>query len=163
MEQNTNNGLALSTEWLPSKNEIQRITDTLCEKVTHGEADPLSAVVVIDALRRAIEEAEKIVKPYAVAECEKYAKGEKIFSKNCEISKREAGVKYDYATCGDPVWNELKEQAEQIQLKLKEREAILKQLKEKLVSVDVRTGEVIELFPPLKKSTTTIVITYPEK
>jgi len=163
MESNMNNGIALSSEWMPSKTEIARITDSLCEKVTQGEVDPLSAVVIIDALRKAIEEAEKIVKPYAIAECDKYAKGDKILSKNCEISKREAGVKYDYSSCGDPVWNELKEQSDAIQVKIKERESILKQLKEKLVSVDVRTGEVIELYPPLKKSTTTIVITYPEK
>jgi hypothetical protein len=158
----SNAGFALSREWNPTKSEIRRLTESLTQRVVDGEYDALSAFVVLKALGKAVEDAEKILSPYAIDESHSYNQHEKIFVRECELKRVERGVKYDYASCGDPVWNELKTQMDELQKKIKDREEILKALKEKIVTIDVRTGEVIELNPPLQSSTTTIQVTYPK-
>lgn len=157
-----NYGFSLSREWNPTKSEIIRLTESLTQRVIDGDGDALSAFVVLKALGKAVDDAEKILTPYAVDESHSYNQNENIYVRECELKRVERGVKYDYASCGDPVWNELKQQSDDIQKKLKEREEILKALKEKIVTIDVRTGEVIELNPPLKSSTTTLQVTYPK-
>jgi len=72
----------------------------------------------------------------------------------------EAGVKFDFSSCGDPIWNQLNEELEKIKIQLKERESFLKSLKSSVVVdiVNPKTGEIHEqtqLFPPIKSSTST--------
>lgn len=73
----------------------------------------------------------------------------------------EAGTKYDYSVCGDPVWNRLTSEAKAIKEKLAERETYLKTIK-RLTPVgniiDEDTSELhenVELYPPIKTSTST--------
>ena len=76
--------------------------------------------------------------------------GKKFEFKNAECSIVEAGTKYDFSQCGDPVYFSLVEEMKQLDKKVKERENYLKSITE--------LGEVIFLFPPSKKSTTTFIV-----
>jgi hypothetical protein len=73
----------------------------------------------------------------------------------------ESAGKYDFSTCGDPVWNRLNAEAEKIDIKKKERESFLKSLKKmtKIENIiDPDTSELfenVELYPPIKNSTST--------
>jgi hypothetical protein len=72
----------------------------------------------------------------------------------------EAGVKFDFSSCGDPIWNDLNQQLEKIKVELKERESFLKGLKSsvKMDIINPKTGEIheqVELYPPIKSSTST--------
>lgn len=72
----------------------------------------------------------------------------------------EAAGRYDYSACGDPVWNDLSAQMENLKVAMKERESFLAGLKgaTKLDIINPSTGEVhqgTELFPPIKTSTST--------
>lgn len=73
----------------------------------------------------------------------------------------EAAPKHDYSHCGDPIWNKLNSEIEKLKVRLKERESFLKGLKAKtdlMNVVDPYTGEIyenVELYPPIKTSTST--------
>lgn len=72
----------------------------------------------------------------------------------------EAAGKFDFSTCGDPIWNDLNAQIENLKVAMKERESFLKSLKNmtKMDIVNPMTAEVyqgVELYPPIKSSTST--------
>lgn len=73
----------------------------------------------------------------------------------------EAGTKYDYSTCGDPIWNRMNRESKDLKIKMTERESFLKGLQKVTVFealVDPVTFEVhenVELYPPVKTSTST--------
>lgn len=72
----------------------------------------------------------------------------------------EAATKFDYESCGDPVWNRLSKEAELVKMKMKERESFLKGLKSTITMniMDPDTAEFhenVELYPPSKSSTST--------
>jgi hypothetical protein len=71
---------------------------------------------------------------------------------DAEISRIESGVKYAYD--GDHTWLKYNQELEAIKFKQKERESLLKTIKEPLV--DPETGEMI--YPAPKFSTTTFKI-----
>jgi len=76
---------------------------------------------------------------------------------NATFKTMEAGVRYDFTLCGDDVWDTLAEQAAAIKLAMDERQAYLKALPASGIEiVDKESGEVVKLWPPTKKSTTTI-------
>jgi hypothetical protein len=72
----------------------------------------------------------------------------------------EAATKFDYESCGDPVWNRFSKEIELLKMKMKERESFLKGLKDSVSMniMDPDTAEFhenVELFPPAKSSTST--------
>jgi hypothetical protein len=79
-----------------------------------------------------------------------------------KIEEIEAGVKYDFSGCGDPIWAELTAKKNEVADALKSREAFLKLLPGSGESIlDESTGEVRKIYPPAKSSTTTFKITVP--
>lgn len=73
-----------------------------------------------------------------------------------KLEARETGTKYDYS--GDPVWRQLNATLAECQQYIKDREAFLKALKKPITEVD-DDGEIITVNPPVKTSTTSLVIT----
>jgi hypothetical protein len=73
----------------------------------------------------------------------------------------ESATKQDFSACGDPIWNRLNEELEVMKAKIKERESFLKSLKgaTKIGNIiDPDTQELfenVELYPPIKTSTST--------
>jgi hypothetical protein len=72
----------------------------------------------------------------------------------------EAGSKFYFDACGDPIWVELNTRLERLKNQLKERESFLKGLSgaTTLNITNPETGEVHEnvtLYPPIKSSTST--------
>jgi hypothetical protein len=72
----------------------------------------------------------------------------------------EAATKFDYESCGDPVWNRLSKESELIKMKMKERESFLKTIKGSTTMnvMDPDTAELhenVQLFSPAKSSTST--------
>lgn len=73
----------------------------------------------------------------------------------------EAAGKFDFSTCGDPIWNQINREFISLKEKKDERESYLKGLKKSVVFenlLDPYTGEVhenVEILPPVKSSTST--------
>lgn len=77
-----------------------------------------------------------------------------------KLSLTEAGTEYDYSECNDPIWNNLKIEIDTLNKTIKARQEFLRTIQgSMLISIpDPLTGELIEnieIFPPIKKSTST--------
>lgn len=85
--------------------------------------------------------------------------GKKFSYRHAEISKMEAGVKYNYLMCGDAEYDRLDAELKSVKAKLDERAKFLQSIPASgLETVDAVTGEVVKLYPPTKTSTSTIAV-----
>ena len=80
-----------------------------------------------------------------------------------KLSAIEAGHKYDYTVCNDPIWNSLTAQIDELKSLIKKREDFLKVISTPTVMsiTDPQTGEIledVELYPPIKTSTSTFKV-----
>jgi hypothetical protein len=102
---------------------------------------------VIEGILEDKELKEHFLKEFRLYEDEKI-----IAFEGVEMYQMEAGTKYNYKACGDPVWNDLDKQVSELTAKRKERETLLKAAKEGFV--DQNTGVFVG---PVPKSSTTVV------
>ena len=102
---------------------------------------------VLDNILDDKELKEHFLKEFFLYEKEKIVKFEGV-----EMYQMEAGTKYDYKGCGDPLWNDLDKQIAELSAKKKERENLLKAAKDGFV--DPETGVFVM---PAKKTSTTVV------
>ena len=141
---------------LPStKQQVIIFTDSLIESVKNGEKSALevkSFLKVVEIIAKSFDDGTK---ENQRKEADLY--NEKTFSYSCfEIEKSEVGVKYDYLKCGDIEYNDLSNQLKVLTDKIKKRESFLKTITSKLNVLNVlndETGEVYEIYPPLRTST----------
>jgi len=79
--------------------------------------------------------------------------------KHSEVAVREVGTKYDYDSCGDPKYRELKRLFDKAKKDLDERQDYLKTIPaEGVTIVDEETGEICKVHKPIKTSTTSVTI-----
>lgn len=164
METNpTKIGYSIQGNWMPTRVEIQRITDTLLQQVADGNISASKAVTILRALSDAIEEALNQLKDETINELSKYPKGQAIVVNGVDFAIKEAGVRYDYSNCGDSFLLDMIAQRDDLDTRIKDRQKFLRGIKTTEMVVDTRTGELCELRPPSKQSTTTYSIKYPEQ
>lgn len=77
-----------------------------------------------------------------------------------KISKMEAGTKYDFSGCGHPDLETLEKGMNAMKSNLNFLRNEIKAMTEKRSFFNEETGEVYEVKPPIKTSTTKIKITY---
>lgn len=135
-----------------SKPGIERFSKQLIDAVKSGSVNPLELKATFKAIENIIEKVTEETKQDALNELDKFS--EKRFSYfGCEFEKAEVGVKYDYAGCGDSVYERRHVDFNDAKAKLDERMSFLKALKEPITLVDEMTGEVVTVRPPVKRST----------
>lgn len=83
----------------------------------------------------------------------KLGKGEKRVQNGATFTEQMVGVRYNFANCGDPIWNELSE-------KIKQREAFLKTIVGSKQELIEETGEVVMLTEPVKSGKLGLIIKY---
>lgn len=142
----------------------------LLDEVKEGKRNPLEVLERIKqhqaALNILTDKDPKNNKHYQIAEefrqiylSEAERNGKKFSFGNADFSIQEAGTKYHFDKCNDPVLQALYEQQAELKEKIQQREAYLKcippQGKEELVD----GGEVVMIYPPYKTSTTTLFVT----
>ena len=142
-----------------TKELIKEQSIALLADLDHGNITPLQLASQLKFVEDIITNVKEELRQRVVAEQSKYGK-ERMTYKGATFDVKEAGVKYDYSQCDDTIWNDLKQQLDALNDKMKEREAFLKTLKERFTYIDESTGEIITLYPPQKKSTTTYSITW---
>lgn len=135
----------------PTKFSIELLKQTIVAHFRESGASPLEMLVKSEALCQLLEGIKAELKEDVLNELDKYPQG-KADVLGAEMSRMESGVKYAYD--GDYTWQKLNQEVEAVKYKLKEREALLKTIKEPLV--DPETGEYI--YPAPKYSTTTFKI-----
>lgn len=138
-----------------TKSDIPALADLLVRNILNN-GNPLAAAENIKKMKLILEgvESDKRFKDYALEELAKYGKKYTSPSGIC-IEPFEAGGRYDYKTCGDPIVIEL-------ETKLKERQEFLKKLPKDGIDIVTDEGEVVHVYPPAKPaSTSTYKITLP--
>lgn len=135
-----------------SKSGIDTFSNQLITSVHNGDVNALELKAFLKTLEIIIEKVNDGTKANQLSEAEKYSE-KKFNAYGCEIEKAEVGTKYDYAVCGDPIYNHRIRIMEEAKSQLDERTMFLKALKEPMTIVDDESGEVATVRPPLKKST----------
>lgn len=139
-----------------SKDSIKLFGDCIIDRVKEGYADPLR----VAALTRSMEAIAKYVndnlKDNQKNEAQKY--GDKPFMLHgCEMQYTSVKAEYDYASCGDPIWNELNETLEKVQIQMKQRQEWLKTMGK---PEDIRhNDELVTIYPPMNKTTLGLKVT----
>ena len=142
-----------------TKDSIKEQSLALLKDLDEGFIAPLQLAAQLKLVEDVISNVKEELRQRVVSEQSKYGK-EKMTYHGATFDIKEAGVKYDYSHCNDTIWDDLKQQLDNLSIKMKEREAFLKTLRERLTYVDESTGEIVTIYPPQKKSTTTYAITW---
>ncbi len=136
---------------------VSYYVDQVVKSIQDGEQNPLDVHLSRVKMEKILKEINDNpdIQDAVMKEFEKY--GERIVEyKGALLQQQEAGVKYDFSGCGDPVMDEYLRQLDDMKLKMKEREKFLKNIPVSGI-VDPETGSFI--YPPSKSSKTTIKTT----
>lgn len=139
-------------EQLLTKTAQKTISENIIAEVKNGNTSALEMQVKLKFIADTIKDSQDGIKEDVLSEVNKFAKGQEIAKLGARIEPMEAGIKYNYESCGHPRYAVLKKE-------LKDLEEFLKALKQKTVMVDEDTGDIITLYPPLKTSTSTVKVT----
>ena len=134
------------------------ILDQANQILKNFDVDMLETITTISLIRKAqllIDTLEKGLKEKGINELQKA--GGRYEANGCEHQLVEAGVKYDYSVCNDPVYNKLKAQLTVLEDEIKAREKYLKAIPSQGVQT-LLEDEVLTLYPPAKSSTTSITV-----
>ena len=135
-----------------TKTGIEAFSKQLVASVQNGEVNPLQLKALFKIMEKVAEKVDAGIKDNLLTEAAKYSE-KKFVVYGCEIERAEVGVKYDYAVCSDPIYDQRHAQVESAKTLLDERAAFLKALKEPLTIVCEESGEVVTVRPPLKRGT----------
>lgn len=140
-----------------TKDQINNFANQLIEDVQEGITDPLLLHTQIKMIEMALDRVKEGIREAALNEASKH--GLKTFDYNGVIVEiRETGVKYDYSSCGDTDWEQAKTSEAQFAQLRKDREAELKVMKVPHTRVNEATGEVYQINPPQRTSTTGLAV-----
>ena len=153
---------ALSITALFETTKLQRATFTsqIINAVNNGEIKPENLHLQMKCMAeiiKTITENEDYKK--AVLEAfQKYGKSFEFMGNKVSIS--EVGTKYNYDNTMDSEIIDLLKKQDELKTKIKDRAEFLKALPAKgQIIVNELTGEMVTIYPPLKSSTTSPVIT----
>lgn len=147
------NNIINVSELFPSKASLAGIVTNLTMKVMDGEEDPIKQGANLDFIIKACTNAKDVLKPFIIEELEKDKTRTEYHGYKIEVS--EAGVTYDYSNCNDRIYADLIKESEELKERIKAREVFLKSIKNSETLLDEESGEVIKIYPPVRKSTTT--------
>lgn len=139
------------------KEQIESAAATVIEQINNGLVNPLLTLANIKSWEKVFEKIKEDVIVNALRESEKYPEKE-ILEYGVKFEKMEAGVSYDYKACNHPAYERLCNQIEELNVKKKQIETMLRAIDGQVTIVD-ESGEVVDIYPPNKKSTTTIKVT----
>jgi len=140
-----------------SKRHIEAGAKQVIDIVNEGEICPLKVATALKAMEVTIKIIKDGIGEAVENEAEK--EPEKTFERNGHSYNVRNSSRYDYSDCNDPVIVRLNESEAEISEKRKDREVFLKALKSPMNVVDEGTGELVEVYPPVKYSKTIVAIT----
>lgn len=133
-----------------TKEEINKFTEQVQMEVIDGNVDPYKFAGIVNALVKGLTKALE----YNQANLPQ----EKYQAYGFEFTPKEAGVRYDFSNCNHPHFTRLSEQKKGIEVELKELETTLKTLTKPTTIVDDESGEIVQIYPPIKSSKSIIEV-----
>lgn len=145
---------------LPSgREQVMAFTKTLKGEILANTHEPLRILTQLKYIEKVLENilTDKDIEWHFLREFELYGKEKVVDINGAKLSTMEAGVKYAYDECGDPVWMDLNKQIAELTAKRKEREEFLKVIPEG-GTVDPDTGVFITRPPKSSKTKVSVRI-----
>lgn len=160
----------VSTLALLNSNKTQRRNFCLqiVEQVENGDVDPIQVHIFlknIEAIFKTLTDektGKEFAERYKAALMNAVAKeaGNSFEKYNAKFQVKEAGTKYDWSACNDPLILQLMEKAEVLKKDIEARQEFLKNVPDSgIVLTDQETGETSTIYKPTKSSTTTVSVT----
>lgn len=145
-----------------SKETMQIQSRTLIQPIIDGEIDPLQAVAKIrflsDMLTAALKDDR--LKDIILGEIDKNG-GKEATAFGVKFTQKEMGVSYDYTVCGDPEYDRLAAEMEDLKARMKDREKFLMGIPaEGLPMVDQETGDCYKIIRPLRRASLNYSVTF---
>lgn len=133
----------------------------LKNQILEGEINPLPIFAAAEYLAAMLESLTKdeAVREVALKELERYGKNDHFSFNGVKVEASDYS-RYDYSNTEKRV--KIQEKIDLYRNSQKEVEAMAKNLRQSLTEVDEETGEIHRIFPPIKKTSTTIKITIPK-
>jgi len=149
--------ISIMNQFPITKESMERFFNQTKDLILSGERNPLELAVVLKAIEETISKLRKDeeIENSIQKEFEKHSK-KTVEIYGAKMTLKETGVRYDYSN--SLVWSKLAETKTEAENKVKEHEAFLKTLKDKTIIVDETSGETIELWPPVKTSSTKVTV-----
>lgn len=153
-----NDSILLRDSAAYTKERVNTIVENTLQQLEGGNASALDIKLRLKFFENIVKEFGKTcLDKFAREEAEKY--GAKFELKGAKIELAETGAKYDYSNCNDSIYNDLLIKQTEIDQQVKERETFLKAIKDKLTIVNEDSGEITEIYPPVKSSNSSIKVT----
>lgn len=127
------------------------------DALENGTVNPLELALVFKTVEAVQKQIGDKLKEHAITEAQKYEKTFTYLGNEVTLSDN-LGVKYDYSNCGHREYDELLKTLEPLLKRKSEIEKELQAMKSKRTELDTDTGEVYDVFPPVRKSSTNVVI-----
>lgn len=149
--------LKIFSQFPSTKKEIETTAMTIRNTVLEGEVNELlfwKQLMAMDKLVATMK-SDVLLKDAVLESAYKY--GSKPFeAHNASFRIQETGTKYDYLSCGDAEYEMICAEVEKWANKKKEREEFLKTIKP---DQTVFGADGVQIMPPTKTSTTSVVVT----
>src|SRR3990167_489829 len=136
---NMEKAISTITNFVTSKDGITKFVNQCVSEIEAGLIDPLHMSIYLKTMEKIIKGIQAKIKASALTEADKY--GKSFDFRGAKIDVSELGTKYDYTNCKDIVWNDLTKKITELTERRKEREAMLKTVKEPMTLVDPDSGE----------------------
>lgn len=141
---------------------VAQYVNIAVERIISGETDPLETYLTIAKMGDIADKVKKNkqVRDAIISQIERRGDSNAVTTAECKVEIAEVGVKYSYSECGDTALARLYDEREELDLKIKARENMLRYIAPRTTLVDEETGELMTLFPAAKSSTTSPKITF---
>lgn len=141
-----------------AKELSNQLADQVISSVMDDGANALKQIIMVKALDSALTKIKSKLMPYAIEEF-RLENSKEVDINGYRISEATTGVSYDYSNCNHPIYAKLVNQMADLKEQISDIEQMLKSLKSPMEILDKETGEVYTIYPPAKKSTTTLKLT----
>lgn len=141
-----------------AKEEIQEFGEAILKALDSGIIKASDILLRFKGISKVEEYIKGKLTKLAVEEISKFPQGTAEMN-GATFQTMEAGISYDFSLCGDPIHTELMQTLEKAKTSIKKREDFLKGINGHETIVIEGTGEIVTIYPPSKKSSTTIKIT----
>lgn len=149
--------LKILSQFPETKADIERTAMTIRNIVLEGEANELQLWKQVIAMEKLVAtiKADALIKDAVLEKAERYG-GKPFEAYNASFRIGETGVKYDYSACSDLEYDEICEEFEKLTARKKAREEFLKTI---APGSEVYGKDGVQIMPPPKTSTTSVVVT----
>lgn len=137
--------------------QVEFFSTSIINEVKDGKESPLRVLIQLRAMEKASKQILDAIRDDVVTAAEKYPTQSFELYGN-KLEKGEVGVTYDFSVCKDVEFERLEVDFNTAKARLDERKKFLQALKKPL-NVVTEDGEAATIYPPEKKSTTSVKVT----